>query len=85
MLTAKVAIMSDADPFLGRRGPMRATPSPDELRHMLALVGLETDADALEALRRRIGFFQDAMEALDRVDLGMADPATLYHPDDPNT
>ena len=60
---------------------MRPPPTAEELKALLALVGLQVDTEAAEALRRRIGFFQDAMDALDWLDLGMTDPAFLYRSD----
>lgn len=60
---------------------MRTVPSAQEIRQLLALAGLDADAEALEVLRRRMGFFQDAMNALDRMDLGSRDPAFLFVPD----
>lgn len=61
---------------------MRPTPDTQDLKRLLALVGIETDDQALEALHRRVGFYQEAMNKLDALDLGMTDPAVVFHPDE---
>lgn len=61
---------------------MRPTPDAQDLKRLLELVGLEADPQALEALQRRMDFYQSAMDRLDAMDLGMTDPATAYHPDE---
>ena len=54
----------------------------DDVRRQLALVGIEADAATLEAVHRRVGFARTALETLDKLDLGMSDPAPIYRPDE---
>ena len=61
---------------------MRPTPDTQDIKRLLELVGLEADLPALEALQRRMGFYQGVMDRLDAMGLGMTDPATTYHPDE---
>ena len=60
----------------------RQTPTLDDLKRQLALVGIEADEATLEAVQRRLEVSADAMQALDELDLGMADPAPVYKPDE---
>ncbi|MDA1095931.1 MAG: hypothetical protein O3B84_01555 [Chloroflexi bacterium] len=60
----------------------RQQPDSRDIKRMLALVGLDADQAMLDALHRRIGFSQEAMEAMDRMDLGMVDPAPVFAPDE---
>jgi hypothetical protein len=47
---------------------------------MLAVAGIQADQSAIDSLQRRMGFFQQSMDALDRLDLGMTDPAASFDP-----
>ena len=60
----------------------RQQPDSRDIKRMLALVGLDADQAMLDALHRRIGFSHEAMEAMDRMDLGMVDPAPVFAPDE---
>lgn len=60
----------------------RQQPDRKDITRMLALVGLDADEAMLDALHRRIGFSQEAMEAMDRIDLGLIDPAPVFAPDE---
>ena len=60
----------------------RETPTLDDLKRQLALVGIQADDATLEAVQRRLEVSVDAMRALDELDLGMSDPAPGYRPDE---
>ena len=54
----------------------------EDVKRQLALVGIETDEATLEAVHRRLSFAREALATLDKLDLGMSDPAPVYVPDE---
>ncbi len=60
---------------------MRPVPDTAELKAQLALLGVHIADDALPALQRRVGFYQDAMNSVDEIDFGLTEPAVGYDPD----
>ena len=59
----------------------RPIPTAEELRGLLALVGVSVDDESLPGLERRVAFYQEAMSRLDEMDFGLTEPAVVYDPD----